>query len=136
METNEGRVYFALDGDDFEPDSLTEFLGIEPTAIMRKGSKIPGKLPARSSWEFSTVNVVNENINVFDMAASIIEKLEPKKDIIIKAIEKFNLVSRLEVVLWFSMNEECSTPAIGFEAATIRFLSEVGACVDVDTYKH
>ena len=38
--TNEGRVYFALDGDDFEPDQLTEFLGMTPTSIMRKGSKI------------------------------------------------------------------------------------------------
>ncbi|TDR20587.1 DUF4279 domain-containing protein [Marinicella litoralis] len=136
METNEGRVYFALDGDDFDPDSLTEFLGVEPTSIMRKGTRIPEKSPAKSSWEFSTENIVNNFIDVFAMAESITEQLEPKKTRIIEAIDKFNLVARLEVVLWISMNEEHSTPAIGFEPNTIKFLSEVGAFIDVDTYKH
>ncbi|WP_220745276.1 DUF4279 domain-containing protein, partial [Shewanella colwelliana] len=54
MATNEGRVYFALDGDDFDPDVLTKFLGIEPTSIIRKGEKIPDRLPKSSSWELST----------------------------------------------------------------------------------
>lgn len=136
METNEGRVYFALDGDDFDPDVLTDFLGMEPTSIMRKGSRVPCKVPAKNSWSISSKNIVNEYIDIFAMAASIVEKLMPKKSLIIEAIEKFNLVPRLEVVLWFSMNEECSTPAIGFEPETIRFLAEVGAFIDIDTYKH
>lgn len=34
MDTNEGRVYFALDSDDFDPDDeVTEFIEIEPTSI-------------------------------------------------------------------------------------------------------
>ncbi len=70
MAINEGRVYFALDGDNFEPDELTQFLEIEPTSVMRKGSNIPDKLPPKSSWELSTENVVNNYIDVFDMAKS------------------------------------------------------------------
>lgn len=136
MATNEGRVYFALDGEDFEPDDVTGFIGISPTSIMRKGSKIPGKLPAKSSWEYSSENVVNEFIEVFAMADTIINELKPKKQLIIQAMKKYDLVARLEVVLWFSMNEEHSTPAIGFEPNTIQFLSDVGAFIDVDTYKH
>lgn len=133
---NEGRVYFALDGDDFNPDDVTIFLGIEPTAVMKKGSKILNKLPAKSSWEFSTENVVNEYIDVFNMAESIIEVLQSKKQKILEAIEKFDLVPRLEVVLWFSLNEEHSTPAIGFEPNTLKFLGDIGAFIDIDTYKH
>jgi len=38
--------------------------------------------------------------------------------------------------LWFSINEEHSTPAIGFEVEAVKFLGEIGAFVDVDTYKH
>ncbi len=49
---------------------------------------------------------------------------------------RFNLSPRLEVVLWFSVNEEHSTPAIGFEVDTIKFLGEIGAFIDIDTYKH
>lgn len=135
MSTNEGRVYFALDGDDFDPDEVTNFLGIQPTSVMRKGSRVHGKFPAKSSWAFSTPNVVNEYIDVFDMAAEIVNVLKPKKSLILQAKQRFNLVARLEVVLWFSMNEEHSTPAIGFDEETVSFLGEVGAFIDIDTYK-
>ncbi|MFK5971138.1 MAG: DUF4279 domain-containing protein [Candidatus Marithrix sp.] len=136
MATNEGRVYFALDGDDFNPDDVTHLLDIEPTFIVRKWSKIPNRIPVKSSWELSTDNVVNNFIDVFSMADSIIEILKPKKQKIIQAIEKFSLRPRLEVVLWFSINEEHSTPAIGFEANTIKFLGDINAFIDIDTYKH
>ncbi|MXR69835.1 DUF4279 domain-containing protein [Shewanella sp. JBTF-M18] len=136
MDTNQGRVYFALDGDNFDPDEVTKFIGIEPTSIMRKGSKAGGKLPKKSSWTVSTENVVNEYIDVFDMATEIINVLKPKKDLIIQAIAKFKVKPRLEVVLWFSVNEEHSTPAIGFETETVSFLGEIGAFIDIDTYKH
>ena len=136
MATNEGRVYFALDGDDFDPDSLTDYLGIEPTSIMRKGARIPNKVPVRNSWAVSTENIVNEYIDVFDMACEITKQLIPKQELIIKAIQEFDLVPRLEVVLWFSVNEKHSTPALGFDSETIKFLGEIGAFIDVDTYKH
>ncbi|WNO08449.1 DUF4279 domain-containing protein [Teredinibacter sp. KSP-S5-2] len=136
MNTNEGRVYFALDGDDFEPDEVTKFLGIEPTSIRRKGSKIAGKIPKMSSWELSTNNIVNDHIDIFEMSTKIIDKLKAKKDLILQAKERFNVLPRFEVVLRFSMNKEHSTPAIGFEVETIGFLGEIGALVDIDTYKH
>lgn len=136
MAINEGRVYFALFGDDFEPDDLTKHLGISPTSISRKGSKIPGKTPVCSSWELSTDNIANNYIDVFDLSASLIEKLKPKKELILDAKIRFNLSAILEVVLWISVNEEHSTPAIGFDIDTIKFLGEIGASIDVDTYKH
>ena len=136
MASNEGRVYFALDGDNFEPDEVSRFLGLEPTDVLRKGTKVPGKIPVRSSWELSTENIVDEGIDIFEMAEEIVQKLRPKKDKIIEAINKFNLKPRFEVVLWFSVNEEHSTPAIGFESETVKFLGEIGAFIDIDTYKH
>lgn len=136
MDTNEGRVYFALDGDDFDPDEVTKFLGIKPTSIKRKGEKIPGRRPKMNSWILSTENIVNDYIDVFKMASEIVNQLRPKKQLIIEAKKRFNVSPRLEVVLWFSMNEEHSTPAIGFEVETTEFLGEVGAFVDIDTYKH
>ena len=136
MKTNEGIVYFALDGEEFDPDEITNFLGIEPTSIIRKGEKIPGKFPKINSWQISTKQVVNECIDVFEMASEIVNRLKSKKDLIIEAKERFNASPRFEVVLWFSMNEEHSTPAIGFEIETVEFLGEIGAFIDIDTYKH
>ncbi|TAA48297.1 DUF4279 domain-containing protein [Corallincola spongiicola] len=134
--TNEGRVYFALDGDDFDPDEITRFLGIEPTSVKRKGSKIPGRVPRMSSWQLSTQNIVDDYIDVFEMATEIVDKLRTKKELILQAKERFNVSARLEVVLWFSMKEDNSTPAIGFEIETVEFLGSIGAFVDIDTYKH
>lgn len=136
LNTNEGRVYFALDGDDFEPDDLTSLLGITPTSIRRKGSKVPGRIPKLSSWEFSTEHLVNDYIDVFEMATEIVNKLKPKKDQILEAKKLFNVSPRFEVVLYISMSEEHSTPAIGFEIETVKFLGEIGAFVDIDTYRH
>ena len=89
-----------------------------------------------NSWELSTNHIVSDYINVFEMATEIVNRLEPQKQLILQAITKFNATPRLEVVLWFSMNEELSTPAIGFEFETIQFLGEIGAFIDIDTYKH
>ena len=136
METNEGRVYFALDGDDFDPDELTNFLGIKPTSVIRKGSKIPGKIPKFTSWKLSTENVVNEYIDIFEMSTEIVSRLKPVKNLILEAKDRFKVSPRLEVVLWVSTNEEHSTPAIGFEVDTVKYLGEVGAFVDIDTYTH
>lgn len=136
MDTNEGRVYFALDGDDFDPDEVTNFLGIEPTSIRRKGSKIPGKIPKMNSWELSTENIVNDYFDVFEMSSEIVSKLKPKTDLIVQAKKRFNALPRFEVVLWFSMNEENSTPAIGFEVETVEFLGEIGAFVAETTTSH
>ena len=135
MPTNEGRVYFALDGDDFDPDDVTDFLGIKPTSTRVKGSKIPDKIPRVNTWELSTDNIINDYIDVFEMSTEIVNKLKGKKELIIEAKERFNVLPRFEVVLYFSMNEEHSTPAIGFEVETMAFLGEIGAFVDIDTYK-
>ncbi len=134
METNEGRVYFSLDGDDFDPDDMTEFLGLEPTSIERKGEKVPGRIPKMNSWMISTENIVDDNIDIYEMTTAIVNKLKSKKKLIIEAKSRFNVSPRLEVVLWFSANEEHSTPAIGFEIDTVKFLGEVGAFIDIDTY--
>ncbi len=134
MNKNEGKVYFAFDGKDFNPHDITDFLGIQPTKIRLKGELPSGKLPKYSSWILSTENIVNEYIDVFDMATSLVKRLKPKINLINDVRKKFNVTTRLEVVLLFSVDEDVSTPAIGFETETIEFLGKIGAHIDIDTY--
>lgn len=136
MEINEGRVYFALDGDDFDPDEITEFLGLKPTNIRRKGSRVSGKSPKVNSWELSTEQVIDQYIDIFEMSSQIVDLLKPKLGLIIEAKNRFKVEPRFQIVLTFSINEEHSTPAIGFEVETTEFLGAIGAFVDIDTYKH
>ena len=136
LKTNEGRVYFALDGNDFDPDDVTNFLGIEPTSIKRKGSRIPGKVPVNNSWELCTDQIVDEYIDIYKMSGDIISQLIPIQELILKAIDRFDLSPRFQVVLWFSADSEQSTPAIGLEKEAVCFLGKVGALIDIDTYRH
>lgn len=128
---NEGYVYFALKGDDLEPDMITKALGIEPTRVMRKGNPIP----KCSSWEVSTEKIVAEYIDIFAMSKQVVAFLEHKADEIGRLVQEYNLHAVLEVVLWISINDTISTPAIGFEREVIEFLYKTGAVIDIDTYR-
>jgi hypothetical protein len=136
LKSNECRVYFALNGDDFDPEEMTQFLGMKPTSTKRKGEKVPGRIPKFSSWVLSTANVVDESVDVYEMASEIVKQLQPKKELIMDAIRKFGVFSKHQVVMSISVEEDASTPAIGFDVETIQFLGEIGAFIDIDTYKH
>lgn len=129
---NEGYVYFAIKGDDFDPDLATTVLGIQPTSITRKGDPYP----RCSIWKVSTEKVVAEVIDIFEMSENIVSLLEHKADEIGRFVEEHNLHAVLEVVLWISMNDSISTPAIGFERKVIEFLFKTGAVIDIDTYRN
>jgi len=83
---------------------------------------------------FSSNNIVDEVIDIYEMTTFLVKTLEPKIEVINEIRQKFNVTTRLEVVLSFSTNEEISTPTIGFDTTTINFLAKVGAFIDIDTY--
>ena len=126
---NEGRVYFGLFGDDFDPDGLD--LGIAPTKTQRRGNPIP----KRSSWILSTDKVVSELVDVYSMSSSLVRSLLPCEARIIDAMKIHKLEAVLEVVLTISPNESLSTPAIGFDVEVVSFMSRVGGSIDIDTYR-
>ena len=102
LRKNEGRVYFAFDGDDFNPNEITKLLKIQPTNIRLKNSLPSGKLPKFSSWIVSSDNIIDEIIDIYDMTAMLVKTLESKVDVINEIKQKFNVTTRLEIVLSFS----------------------------------
>ena len=129
--TNEGEVYFGLYGEDFDPNEITTIIGIEPTSAQRKGNPIPKS----TSWKLSVGKIESDLIDVYEMSSKLIEKLKPHKTKIISAISKHQLQAVLQVVLWVSSDDSVPTPAIGFEADSINFISSIGASIDIDTYR-
>ncbi len=129
---NEGEVYFKLIGDDFDPDEITRLVGLQPTRTNRKG-KLRAKFDA---WCYSSGKVIDEVIDIYEMSSRLIEILEPKTSVILEAIERFRLSAELQIILWITMDDSKSTPAIGFESETIAFLNSVGASIDIDTYRN
>ena len=132
---NSGRVYFSLRGE-FVPAELTEAIGIKPTSAQMAGERIAGKLAKYSMWDYSTEEVEGEVVDVYDLSSKIVKDLVPHADRIAAEVRKRDLAAALEVVLWISMDEEVSTPIIGFDTDVINFLHHVGATIDIDTYRN
>ena len=83
--TNKCYVYFAFDGDDFNLSEITQILDIQPTKTTTKGQKRANKSQLKyssTSWQLSTEKVVNEIIDVSEMASSLIQLLRPKTNLI------------------------------------------------------
>lgn len=135
METGNSYVYFALTGDDFDTDEVTNRLGITPTDSWRKGDKGQFKpILEFTSWRLST-DKGQEYLQIDKLVDEIISKLFDKIEIINDLKGQFQLDSVLEIILYIDTNEDNSTPALGHDLKTIEFLYRTQTKTDVDIYR-
>lgn len=129
------RVYFALKGDTFDPQILTDKIGVKPTKTWKKGDKGYYKREVDfSMWELSTEEG-KEYVWIDNLVNEIIEQLYDKIEIINELKRQFNLISVLEIVLYIDTNEEETTPSLGHDLKTIEFLHRTQTTTDVDIYR-
>ncbi len=131
MTPNKARAYFMLAGYLFDPDNLTAALGLQPTSVNSNGSGSALDKPILSSWEISTDTVENVT-DVYALVDILLKQIEPKKDIILKVIEGYNLSPRISIVLTLSTDKSETCPDVGLGARTIRFLAEIGAFINIE----
>ena len=131
MASNEARAHFTLAGYHFNPDHVTQHLGLQPTSIDASGANSQLDKPALSSWELST-KTVTDDIDVYKLTDELIKKLEPVKDKILEICKSHNLSPRIGVVLVLSVDKNETVPDVGFGARTIRFLADIGAFINVE----
>lgn len=130
------HVYFALDGDTFNPDEITSFLWIEPTDTIHAGTKNDhGLTRKRSSWQYGTGMITAKYVDIYDVASSLVDELIPVTSLICEAQEMRDVRARLQVVIYFSWDSSHPMPALGLDQRTVRFLADVWASVDVDMYE-
>ena len=127
--SNEGRVYFGLFGDNFDPEALS--IGVSATKTARKGTPIP----KQSSWIYSSEKVQSDLIDVYKMSSAVVSALEPHMQKILEVIEYHKLEAVLEVVLTITPDDSVSTPVVGFDPNVISFLNKIGASIDIDIYR-
>ena len=135
MASNKGRAYFGLSGYHFDPDVVTNFIGLEPTSVNNAGMHGNLDKPVISSWEFSTetLNSDMQELDVYKLIDDeILKKIEPAKDKIIEICKSHNLSPRIGVVLTLSIDKDETSPDVGFGARVIKFCSEIGAFINVD----
>ncbi len=135
MQTGNTYVYFAFTGDNFDPQVVTDRIGVTPTETWKKGDK--GKYKPTlvySCWKLSTEEG-KEYIMVDSLVEEIIGQLFDKIEIINELKNRFELDSILEIVMYIDTNEEQSTPALGHDLKTIEFLHRTQTKTDVDIYR-
>lgn len=120
-----------LAGYHFNPDDVTRLLAIEPTKIDASGATSGLDNPVLSTWEVST-DTVTDDVDVYRLTDELIKQIEPAKDKILQVIKSHNLSPRIGVELVLSVDKDESEPEVGFGARTIRFLSEIGAFINVE----
>ena len=135
MKTGNSYVYFALIGDNFDPQIITDRTGITPTEKWNKGDK--GKYTQSlkySLWEFSTDKEKGDLI-IDRLVEEIINKLFNKIEIINELKNQFNLDSVLRIIMYIDINEDQSTPVLGHNLKTIEFLYRTQTKTDIDIYR-
>ena len=131
MASNKARTRFTLAGYHFNPDLVTQHLGIQPTSVDASGAHSELSKPVLSSWELSTETVTSD-IDVYKLTDDLIKKIEPLKDKILAICKSHNLSPRIDLVLVLSVDKAESVPDVGFGGRTIRFLADIGAFINVD----
>lgn len=135
MEKGHTYVYFALTGDNFDPQIVTERIDVTPTEKWNKGDK--GKYNPTldySCWKLSTEKG-KECMMVDILVDEVIGQLFDKIEIINELKKQFDLYSVLEIVLYLDTNEKQSTPSLGYNLKTIEFLHRTQTVIDVDIYR-
>ncbi|GET34637.1 hypothetical protein PbJCM13498_35000 [Prolixibacter bellariivorans] len=135
METGNSYVYFALKGDNFDTDEVTNRLGIEPTDSWRQGEKGKYKSAVEfASWKLTAAKG-KEYLQIDNLVDEIVSLLYDKIEIINDLKRQFELDSVVEIVLYIDTNEDASMPSLGHDLKTIEFLYRTQTKTDVDIYR-
>ena len=79
-----------------------------------------------------STETVTDDIDIYKLTDALIKQVEPAKEKILQVIKSHNLSPRIELKLTLSIDKNESEPEVGFGARTIKFLSEIGAFINVD----
>jgi len=87
LSANKGRAYFGIVGYHFNPDVVTQLLGLEPTSTNDAGTRGTLDKPVVSSWEFSTPTITSETQEI-DIYKLIDDEILKKIDINPKVMDE------------------------------------------------
>jgi hypothetical protein len=124
-------VEFSIYGECFEPEHITEIIGITPSETYLKGDVIKHGKDTRkeTTWSINTGYELSNDIN--NQIDKILALIEDKVDILVE------LRNRLPINILFMIVikvENKEVPAIYFKKKLIQFMSKIEAEIGFDTY--
>ena len=135
LEINQNHIILRFIDFDFNPDEITEKLGLAPLSIARKGEDyFVGKRKVKKTWEYNhwdyelktkTNDFIGETISKFFETM-----IEPRLDMI-KEISRKCEITRLIIVQYYYSG--CN-PGCAFEKSQVKILADIDAEIDMDIY--
>ena len=135
--SSKSYIYFGIHGE-FDPDLLAAEIGVKPTMSMAKHARVPEKqLPRHSLLRFAQTYADDSAgfTDIYELSESVYRQLKDYKKQIASAVKVHSVEATFQVVLYFPVSDDISTPAIGFSKEVVAFIAEVGASIDIDTYR-
>lgn len=125
------NVELRIMGDNFNPDIITNELGIEAKEKWRQNekSKNYGVIQKYDCWLYKTG--YKDVYDVNDLLKDIYSIFNEKRIQIKKLIEKNNLEISLDIIIKMKNND---TPALYFDKEIIDFIHSINAKIDIDMY--
>lgn len=129
---NSCYTYFRIVGK-FEPDEITERLGMKPYKIQRIGERITEKGPQKAKFAYWHYGLCNEYASeVTKQMEKTIELLKCKIDIINQIRKEYDVGIFLEVVPTVYVND--AEPNLAPSLDVIDFCYDAGVEIDIDLY--
>lgn len=126
------KVIFLLHGESFEPNIVTDAVGIKPVASWKKGdshSQIKNVIHKECGWEWSTG--YEESYNADDQIRKVVDRLLPRVDTFKALIAANKLVPKFEIIVQI-VNNEC--PGMPLEHEILTLAHKLGAVIDIDLF--
>ena len=133
MDKTNVMVEFEIYGDKFDPNTITEMLGITPTETRIKGE--PGRfkhaINKYTTWQFDTG--YKESYDINDQLKEIYDIFKGKIHILNNIRKEYAIEFGICIVINIENDEK---PAMGLEHWVIDFLHEIHAEVGFDIYDY
>jgi hypothetical protein len=128
-------AYFGLHGD-FNPFEFARRIALQPHQCIDMHSRNPlRKLPRTSILDYAQFETAAPIVDIDDLSQKVVTILEPHQEALASAITNSGATATLQVVLYFPVSEDVSTPILIFSQRVIRFLAAVNASIDIDSYR-
>ena len=131
MENTVVKVEFAIYGEEFNVEEMSEILKITPAKTWKKGDKIrkSERIHSDTCWMYSTG--YEETLDVCTQLSKMMLLFNEKKELLQELKKRFLLDYIIEIVIEI---RDTYTPGICFDTDFINFVSDIGAEIDIDTY--
>lgn len=125
------RVYLSIFGEVFDPDTLTDLVGITPTGTGIKSQLSDSKRTTNKDtfWDLS-VGPVN-SLFLEEVNDSLLKKIKGSESIIFQYMTEHNLLAKFNIILEIVDGQ---TASLYFNRAFLKCIEQLQAEVDIDTY--